>query len=490
MNRVGLSVNLIVKNEEKFLAAALESIKTIADEIILVDTGSTDTTISIAEKYNCNIYHFNWVNDFSAARNYALSKSSYSYILYIDADERLNIDSIGELEKIINNPFIQAWYCTVKNIDNKNGVPKFSKYPRLFPNNPGVRFNGRVHEQIEDSLTKLGYTFGNSKIVIDHLGYDVDVTVLKDKATRNLKLLIDDYRDTNSAYTAYQVANTFAIMEQTMDAERYYRKALEYSDLNNAYRAVCYGYLAGTAFKRSEFEDAIKHINNAIKYNSKDPYLLLQACEFYLAIKNNREALIFITEAYKSNNEVLKSSGTNLISQGIEKNKLLAKLYYVLIINNSIDELKKIVLQELSFPVSQLLKSLFSGAKLKATEVNRFITERNIVEMLELLPLVLDKMLFVDVLILLSEKTKNSVVEYKLAEILIEQGKYPEAKYHLNKSLKLDVNNPVVWFFLISSEVSTGNINKAKSLINEAKRQFINLPNIHSKLTSIENKLS
>ena len=86
-----LSLCMIVKNEEKFLAGCLESVKNIVDEIIIVDTGSTDKTIEIANSYNAKVYHFEWKNDFSLARNESIKHATGDWILILDADERLAI---------------------------------------------------------------------------------------------------------------------------------------------------------------------------------------------------------------------------------------------------------------------------------------------------------------------------------------------------------------------------------------------------------------
>ena len=95
-----LTLSMIVKNEEKYLEGCLESVKNVADEIVIVDTGSEDSTLDIAERYGAKIYHFEWIDDFSAARNFALSKSTGDWILYLDADERLSKDSVEEVKSI------------------------------------------------------------------------------------------------------------------------------------------------------------------------------------------------------------------------------------------------------------------------------------------------------------------------------------------------------------------------------------------------------
>ena len=85
-----ISVCLITKNEEKFLSDCLQSIREIADEIILVDTGSTDRTVEIAGAFGCRVIHHEWQNDFSLARNTGITAANGKWILCIDADERLS----------------------------------------------------------------------------------------------------------------------------------------------------------------------------------------------------------------------------------------------------------------------------------------------------------------------------------------------------------------------------------------------------------------
>src|SRR5436190_22371274 len=88
-----LSLCMIVKNESKHLANCLESVDGVVDEIIIVDTGSTDNTIEIAEKYGAKVFHYKWHDDFGAARNEALKYASGDWVLVLDADEVLSDES-------------------------------------------------------------------------------------------------------------------------------------------------------------------------------------------------------------------------------------------------------------------------------------------------------------------------------------------------------------------------------------------------------------
>ena len=98
-----LSLCMIVKNEENTLGRCLESVKDIVDEIIIVDTGSTDNTIKIAEKYGAEIFFYKWDNSFANARNYSLSKASKDWILIMDADDELKGEDKDKVIKLINN---------------------------------------------------------------------------------------------------------------------------------------------------------------------------------------------------------------------------------------------------------------------------------------------------------------------------------------------------------------------------------------------------
>ena len=97
----GISLCMIVKNEERSLSRTLESVKELVDEIIIVDTGSKDSTIDIAKSFNAEIFHFDWIDDFSAARNESLKYANREWVLILDADEILDEESANELLQIV-----------------------------------------------------------------------------------------------------------------------------------------------------------------------------------------------------------------------------------------------------------------------------------------------------------------------------------------------------------------------------------------------------
>ena len=171
-----LSLCMITKNEEKNISRCLDSIKDIVDEIIIVDTGSTDKTIEIAKSYGANIYHYKWNNDFSKARNVSLQKATKDWILVLDADEVLPYEEGLKLKNIINTTENEGLFLRLDNIiDNVNLGD--AVVLRAFKNNPKYRFRGSMHEQVIFSIEEVS---GKNKIQptqvkINHYGYDPNV---------------------------------------------------------------------------------------------------------------------------------------------------------------------------------------------------------------------------------------------------------------------------------------------------------------------------
>jgi len=183
-----LSLCMIVKNEEKNLSSCLESVKDIVDEMIILDTGSDDNTVRIAEEYGAEVHHFKWCDDFSRARNESIKYAKGKWILWMDADERLNSNSKDELRSILETSHRPLGVnVTIKNI-SRNQIRYGNAY-RMFSNYFGIQFRNIVHEQISYSLKEMKAEILDSNIIIDHFGYDADKFDQEEKRKRNLPLL-------------------------------------------------------------------------------------------------------------------------------------------------------------------------------------------------------------------------------------------------------------------------------------------------------------
>lgn len=176
-----ISLCMIVKNEEQVLGRCLDCVKGIADEIIIVDTGSEDQTKEVAAAYTDRIYDFQWNDDFSAARNYAFSKAEMEYSMWLDADDVIREEEqrkIRELKEKLT-PDISAVMMKYVTAFDDSGKPAFLfDRERLLRTEKGYRFAGRVHEAVELAGAKLLY----SDAVIEHH------SVKKTYTDRNLKI--------------------------------------------------------------------------------------------------------------------------------------------------------------------------------------------------------------------------------------------------------------------------------------------------------------
>ncbi len=148
---ISISLCMIVKNEEDVLSRCLNSIKDVVDEIIIVDTGSSDNTKKIAKNFTDKIYHFNWCDDFAKARNYSFSKATKDYILWLDADDVILPKDVKLLKSLKNDidkntDIVMMKYNMGTNDDN---TPSLSYYrERLIKNFKNYKWVGRIHEVI------------------------------------------------------------------------------------------------------------------------------------------------------------------------------------------------------------------------------------------------------------------------------------------------------------------------------------------------------
>ena len=203
-----LSLAMIVKNEARCLARCLHSVQNVADEIIVVDTGSTDRTMAIAEECGGKIFHFDWCDDFSAARNFALAQTTGDWILVLDADETVSEPLAAEIKKFISGP-AQIGRLKIVSDFRRHGQTLRSQtfVSRLFPR--GAHFEGKIHEQIISPLPRV-----NLAGELAHDGY-----LETQKSDRNVKLLRAALeREPDNAYLLHQLALEYTSLDQPENA--------------------------------------------------------------------------------------------------------------------------------------------------------------------------------------------------------------------------------------------------------------------------------
>ena len=188
----GLSLCMIVKNEERFLAECLASVRDVVDELNIVDTGSSDRTVEIARSFGANVIFREWRSDFAWARNQSLAMATKRWTLVLDADEEIVPDSLALLRAIRETPAATTGvYIQIQNdVDDASGAASTMTHalPRLFPTTPRIRYRGVIHENVAlDDGTYLQSKL--SPITIRHKGYTVEMLGARDKDARNRPLL-------------------------------------------------------------------------------------------------------------------------------------------------------------------------------------------------------------------------------------------------------------------------------------------------------------
>ncbi len=185
-----LSLCMIVKDEEESLPTCLESIKDYVDEIIIVDTGSTDNTVNIAESYNAKVYHHAWENSFSKARNYSLKYATCDWILIMDADEEIEEKDAYKLRETIRVDDVNLIYMPA--YSKQKGGMNSSVYliERVFKNNLDFHYEGIVHNAL-----KYSGPCKNENIVFYHYGYHMGEEHKERKFIRTSTLLKKQIKD-------------------------------------------------------------------------------------------------------------------------------------------------------------------------------------------------------------------------------------------------------------------------------------------------------
>lgn len=227
-----ISVCIIMKNEEKNLARCLDAIKDYGFELVLVDTGSTDSTVEIAKQYTPTVHHYTWTHNFAEARNYSLSLSSHDWVLVLDCDEIVTSLQLASLYHFMEKHPYGVGLITRRNHYESNGTDAvYTDLVERFFNRKYYHYAGKVHEQvIPISLNgNIDCTSGEINVIAEHTGYVGSIEELQQKAERNNVLLLEMLRKTpNDPYLYFQLGQSYNMLHDDEHAVYYYGKGLEY----------------------------------------------------------------------------------------------------------------------------------------------------------------------------------------------------------------------------------------------------------------------
>jgi glycosyltransferase involved in cell wall biosynthesis len=324
-----LSLCMIVKNEEEYIARALRNVKPLVDEMIVVDTGSTDRTRDIAKELGARVFNFSWNENFSDARNFSISKASGQWILVLDADEIISPSDFEKLKELVGAPsrtsnpvafsFTTRNYLDSVKVGYTVNDGKYSEEAgvgwipsdkvRLFPNNRDIRFENAVHEMVEPSLRKLGFQVIPCDIPIHHYGkldrtretskYDAYYQLGKKKLSE---------KQEKSPHSKYELAIQALQLEKYDDALFYFNEIIEEEP---GHAKSLYGL--GTAYlSLGQFDKALNAFRRATEIHTgwQDAEIMLATCEILtgrhdtaiahlerLIKRNDKNAMVLFTLA-------------------------------------------------------------------------------------------------------------------------------------------------------------------------------------------------
>lgn len=290
-----LSVCMIVKNEESVLRRCLESIKGIADEIIIADTGSVDQTKDIALEYTDMVFDYKWEDDFSKARNFASSKASGEWIFVIDADEFVDRDSFIKFKEDLKNnpPDYNILAVQIVNFVGLNGKDTSLNYhERLYKNDGLINYYRSIHELLKHKESKERRGFSDFQIY--HSGYMKNIINEKEKSNRNLTLLKKKKEKEPIDY--YFLGNEYDQLGDLDKAIKYYQKGFQLKDdLNKDWVKKLLLRLVNTLHKANRNKEALEIIDSCEQIY---PYLV--DFKFY------RGKIYFDEEDYENAKEVFE----------------------------------------------------------------------------------------------------------------------------------------------------------------------------------------
>jgi len=289
---ITITLAMIVKNEEEVLARCLYSVKDLVDEIIIVDTGSTDKTIEIARNFTDKIFNFEWINDFSAARNYAFSLATKEYIMWLDADDILHSDQHEKFKRLKRElspevDIVMLRYLTVIDEDGKPVESLFRE--RILKREKNYQWVEPVHEQIDVK--------GNIK------AYGITITHgPKNRTHFTRNLLILEKQENLSIRGIFNYGRELQVNKRYEDAIVQYNKFLEDTrgesmiDYTETKVIACY-LLADCYLYLGDILSCVKWLKQSCSYKPAQPEACCRIGEYYFEKKDYEQALLWTKKA-------------------------------------------------------------------------------------------------------------------------------------------------------------------------------------------------
>ncbi|TBL76647.1 glycosyltransferase family 2 protein [Paenibacillus thalictri] len=269
----GITLCMIVRNEERHLGPCLAAAQPYVDEIVIVDTGSQDRTAEIAEQYGARLYRMVWNEHFAEARNYALEQAGGDWILVLDADERLHPADPDDVKNLLADETASGYYASIRHHRSEAADDYETDIVcRLFRNLPGVAYRGRIHEDIGKSLIEScpQMTIKRCGLVVSHYGYVREDAIAKKKAQRNKLLLERALREESDTLYYRYASGVESFMEESYtEAAETFAPLLPLVPPAAGYASDLAYKLAYARYRNGEYQAALQAVETGLV---RDPF--------------------------------------------------------------------------------------------------------------------------------------------------------------------------------------------------------------------------
>jgi glycosyltransferase involved in cell wall biosynthesis len=301
---------MIVKNEAEHLEKCLSTARPHVDEIVVVDTGSTDGTQAIAQRYADVFEEIEWPDSFSVARNHSFDLASGDYIMWLDGDEHIADDEqwYGIRRVLREEDGIAGIQFMVRNLVPENQILEADcmHQVRLVKNHPIIRFEGKVHNQIGENLARYrkqtGDTLGRAQVEIIHVGYALSRDEINAKYRERLHLLEHEVEHApnalKKAYYQYQLGNALFMLHEYEQAAQVFED-IDYTKLASA-NAYYTRFMQGFSYLMTKRpKEALEQAGRLLDLNSNEPIGHVLAGQALRKIGRLKESLLMLIEAYE-----------------------------------------------------------------------------------------------------------------------------------------------------------------------------------------------
>ena len=273
---MSLSVCMIVRDSAKTLRECLEGITPWVDELVVVDTGSLDDTVSIAQEFRAKVHYFRWCDDFSAARNVSIEHASGDWLFWMDSDDTIDAASGERLRKLALGPHRADVLAYVAQVvcPGDDGGETVVDHVKLFRNHPGIRFEFRIHEQLLPSIRRLGGQVAWSDVSVVHSGSDTSPEGKAKKYERDLRILQLELQERpEHSFALFNFGMTYADMERYDEAVGWLKRCLAASAADESHVRKAFALLVMCLAGLDQTEEAIDTCERGLSLFPQDAEL-------------------------------------------------------------------------------------------------------------------------------------------------------------------------------------------------------------------------